>query len=240
MYKTAKKYSKRIYRKAIKPYVSKKKGYKNRMKLYKEVAAIKKMVNAEKKQKDFSLVGQGIAQQANGSDGILCFSITPTITQGSGFDNRTGRSIKLSGLYLRAQMQSQTNAINRIQYNFMVITVKGKPQTTAEIIDGMFNVDSITGLRQFNCPRNPDNFTDYRIIASKNYFIEPDYITSQSQIVDIYMPLKLSHHIRYASNSTTIEEGELFFIIRGNRGDSGTADTGAFLNTTARLTYYDN
>jgi hypothetical protein len=230
----------RIYRKVVKPYVNKKKGRSNRMKLYSEVNQIKKMINAEKKTADLSVNGAGVAQLVNGADGIFVSNITPTISQGSGYQERTGRSIKLSGAYLRGKFVAQTNTINKVKYNMLVVTTKGKPQTTSEIAAGMFNTDTLSTVRDYFAPRNPDSYTDYRIIASRNYTLYPDSISGQTGIVDFIMPLKLTHHIRYSLNTTTIEEGQLYIIIRGDSGDSGTPLTGAFFNLSLRLNYYDN
>lgn len=236
----ARKYGKKIYKKVVKPYVNKKKGYKNRLKLYKEIGAIKRMMNAEKKQKSVFINGAGVAQLANGADGIYCNSITPTITQGSGYDNRNGRSIKLSGAYLRGKFTSQSNTINKIKYNVMIVRVVGAPQSTANIVAGMFNVDPLAGIRNIFAGRNPDRFTDYRIITSRNFVLYPDSISGQTGIINYQMPLKLNHHIRYNLNTNTIEEGELFVIIRADSGDSGSPLTGAFFDMSIDFTFYDN
>lgn len=236
----ARKYGKKIYRKAIHPYVNKKKGYANRMKLYKEVQAIKKMVNAEKKTAEDSKTGIGVAQLANGSDGIYVSSITPVIPQGSGFGNRTGRSIKCSGLFFRGQFDAQTNQVNEIKYSLMLVTVKGNTQSTTDIANNMFNVDSLSGIRDYFCSRNPDHYGDFRILAARNYTLRPDQITGQTTKVNFMMPLKLRHHIRYNQNTNNITEGEIYIIIRASDGDSGTPSTGAFFQCSYRLTYYDN
>jgi len=236
----ARKYAKKGYRKVVKPYVNKKKGYKNRLKLYKEIGAIKRMMNAEKKQVDASINGIGVAQLNNGSDGIYCNSIVPTIAQGITFSTRNGRSVKLSGAYLRGKFVAQTNTINKIKYNMMFVTYKGIPQTATQISTGMFNPDQLTLVRDYFAPRNPNSFTDYRIIASRNFTLYPDSISGQTGIVDFLMPLKLSHHLRFNDNTNTIEEGEIFVIIRADSGDSGTSATGAFFTMSIRLTYYDN
>lgn len=238
--KYAKKIGKKAYRKAIKPYVNKKKGFRNRMKLYKEITAIKKMVNAEKKQVDLTINGQGVAQLINGIDGIVVKTIIPTISQGTGYDNREGRSLKLSGAYLRGKFVAQTNTINKMRFNMMLVRYVGRIQSTTDIASGMFNTDSLSAVRDYFAPRNPDNFTDYRILASRNFTLYPDSITGQTGIVDFLMPLKLNHHVRYQLNTNTIEEGEVFVIIRSDSGDCGTANTGAFFSMTVRLTYYDN
>lgn len=238
--KSIRRVARKTYRKVVKPYVNKKKGYNNRMKLYKEINMIKKMVNAEKKQVDLSINGQGTAQLINGIDGIVVRTIIPTISQGDGYDNRNGRSIKLSGAYLRGKFVAQTNTINKMKFNMTLVRYVGKVQSTTDIASGMFNQDSLSAVRDYFAPRNPDSFTDYRIIASRNYTLYPDSISGQTGIVDFLMPLKLTHHIRYQLNTNTIEEGEVFVIIRSDSGDCGTANTGAFFSMTVRLTYYDN
>lgn len=238
--KRTRKYARKVYKKAIKPYVNKKKGYKNRMKLYSEINQIKRMVNAEKKQKSVFINGAGVAQLANGADGIYCNSITPVISQGSGYDNRTGRSIKLSGAYLRGKFTAQSNTVNKVKYNLMIVKCVGAPQTTTSITSGMFNSDPLAGVRNIFAGRNPDRFTDYRIIKSKNFTLYPDSIAGQTGIIDYQMPLKLNQHIRYSLNTNTIEEGELFVIIRADSGDSGVPLTGAFFDMSIDFTYYDN
>lgn len=238
--KTLKRFARKTYRKVIKPYVNKKKGRTNRMKLYNEVRAIKKMMNAEKKQAELTINGQGVGQLLNASDGIYCNTLTPTIGQGTTFTTRNGRSIKLNGAYIRGKFVAQSNAINKIKFNMTIVRYVGKTQTTTDIIGGMYNVDSLTGLRDYFAPRNPDTYTDYRLITSRNYVMYPDSISGQTGIIDFIMPLKLNHHIRYNGNTNTIEEGEMFIIIRADSGDGGSPATGAFFSLSIRLTYYDN
>lgn len=238
--KTLKKFARKAYKKVIRPYTNKKKGRTNRMKLYQEVSAIKKMVNAEKKQKDIQYTGQSIGQLLNGSEGAQIFTLIPSIAQGAGYDQRNGRSLKMSGLFIRGQFYQQTNTNNRMKINCMIIKVVGTPVVTSTILTNLFNTDSISGVRDYFAPRNPDAFTDFRIIASKNFTLLPDNISGQTGNVDFLWPLKLSHHVRYDLNTSSITEGELFMIIRADRGDSGTPATGAWYQMTIRATYFDN
>lgn len=240
MYKKFKRYGKRAYRKVVRPYVNKKKGFRNRMKLYKEITAIKRMINAEKKTAESFYNGVGVGQLNNGSDGAYCATLTPVISQGVGFANRTGRSIKCSGMYLRGQFNAQTNTINAIKFNLTIVKVVGATQTTTEILNGMYNADALSGIRDYFAPRNPDNFRDFRVIASRNFNLYPDQITGQQSKINFAMPLKLRHHIRYENNTNTIQEGELYYIIRATDGDGGSPNTGAFFDMSIRLTYYDN
>lgn len=235
----AKKMVKKGYKKVVRPYVKRKGGYNNRMKLYKEVQAIKKMINAEKKYVEGNHNGVGIGQLFNGADGIYCASITPTIAVGAGYNNRTGISVKCSGLYFRGQFVAQANTINMLRIKMTILRVNGAPQTTANIISGMYDPDSLTAMRDYNASRNPNQFQDYKVITERRMILYPDSITGQQSNYNFNIPLKLTHHIRW-NTSGTIQEGELFMIIRADNGDGGTPVTGAFFSCSQRLTYYDN
>lgn len=238
-YARAKKYSKKIYNKAIKPYTSKRKGRQNRMKLYKEVAAIKKMINAEKKYIDGSLAGRYVGQAYNAAEGAFNESIVPTITQGTANNNRVGNSIKLSGLYIRAKFYQQTNTINRVQLRVTIVRALGAPQTPGNILTGLYDADSISTYRDYYAPRNPNQFSDYKILGTRRLTLQPDSITGQLGIVNLMFPMKLNFHMRW-DNSGTLQEGGIFAIIQADNGDSGTANTGVWFEMTTRLSYYDN
>ena len=230
----------RFYRKAIHPYVNKRKGYRNRMKLYQEVNSIKRMINAEKKTAIGTLENQSFAQTYNGVDGCYATQLFPTITQETGYSNRTGRSIRLSGLYMRARFSAQTNNINRTKFNVLLVRAPGLTQTPSEVLDGMFLPDQISTYRDLNCSRNPDKYTDYRIIASKTYFLAADQISTEVSYLDVAVPLKLNFHVRYQEDTNTITEGMIYIILRADRGDAGTALTGIGFNISYTYTYFDN
>lgn len=237
--KRIRKGAKRVYKKVIHPYVNKKKGYANRMKLYKEVGMLKRMVNAEKKYVEGNINGQGVAQLFNGADGIYCATVTPTIAVGAAYNQRNGNSIRLSGLYIRGRFTQQTNTINPLRFHVDIMTVKGAPQSTSNIISGMYDPDSLSGVRDYFCSRNPAQYTDYRIISSRKYYVKQDTIATGATNVDFCLPLKLKHHLRW-NTSNVIQEGELFIIIRGDAGDGGTPLTGCFFSASFRLSYFDN
>lgn len=235
--KYARKVGRKVYNKAKKRYTSKK-GVRIG-KIVRDLNMIKRTINPEKKVAESSLFGQGVAQSNGINDGVYVASIIPTIAQGNGFANRDGRSIKTSGAYIRGKFQAQSSTINKIKFNVTIVSPKGIPQTTTQVLEGMYNVDSISGLRDYFAPRNPDSFTDYRVLCSRNYILYPDSITGQTGIIDYTIPLRLGHHIRYSFNSNTIEEGNMYVIVRADSGDQGTS-TGAFFSMATRLTYYDN
>lgn len=234
------KFGKRVFKKYVSPFVNKKTGHRNRMKLYKEIGAIKRMLNVEKKTKDGSINAQTVGQLYNSADGVFCTNLLPTISQGTGFDQREGRSIKLTGLYLRGKFQQQANTSNVLRLNMIIFKLKQGTNTTAAVLPKMFNPDSLTGVRDYYCPRNPDSYKEFVIIKSKNIVIQPDNIAGQSGITNFILPIKLNHHVRYDANSNTIVSGDIFIIIRGDSGDCGTPSTGALFNLSTRFTYVDN
>lgn len=239
VFRKLKKVAGKGYKKVVHPYVNKRKGYSNRMKLYKEVGMLKRMVNAEKKYVEGNINGQGVAQLFNGADGIYCASVTPAIAVGAAYNQRNGNSVRLSGLYIRGRFTQQTNQINALRYWVDLVTVKGAPQSTANIISGVYDPDSLSGVRDYFCSRNPAQYTDYRVISSKKYYVKQDSLATGSSNVDFCLPIKLRHHIRWNTGGT-IQEGEIFIIIRGDFGDAGAPLTGCFFSASFRLSYFDN
>jgi len=197
------------------------------------------MVNAEKKYVESNIVGNAIGQLQNGSDGVQCLDITPLPAVGNTFQQRNGNSIKLSGLYFRGQVLAQTNLLNSLTIKMTIVIAKGMPQTPTQIVIGMYDIDSLTGLRDINCSRNPAQFSDYRIITERTIKLHPDNITGQQAIYNFHIPLKLTHHIRW-NTSNVVQEGQMYLLLRASNGDSGSPATGAFFSSSSRLSYYDN
>lgn len=237
--RAVKKFAKKVYKKVVYPYVRRKYGRSNRMKLYQEVAAIKKLINVEKKYVDVTSIVSSFAQVNGAGEGALTLDITPTIPQGSANGQRNGNSVKITGMYLRAQIRSQANQINLFNYAIDIVQCKGKPQVTSEILTGMYDADPISAFRDYNAPRNPNQMTDYMVISSKKRTLKPDTITGQTGYQDIHTPLKVNRHIRW-DNTGTLQEGQFFMICRGNVGDIGAALTGVNIYYTIRYYYVDN
>lgn len=207
--------------------------------LYKDVMMLKNTINAEKKYIDTASVASTVGQYLNGASGELVLDISPVIAQGNAYNQRNGISIKLNGLYLRLQFLQQTNTVNQIKIHIDVLYSKGKPQSTADVLTGMYDVDNISGMRDYNAPRNPNQFGDYQLICSRKCTLKPDSIAGQTGITNMQIPLKLNRHMRW-DTAGILQEGQVFMYIRADNGDKGAPLTGVSSFYTTRFSYFDN
>lgn len=233
------KYSRPIKRTLKKRYIRPKTGTIKYGKIYKDVMTLKRLINVEKKYVDVTSIVSSFAQVNGAGEGSLTLDVTPTIPQGSANGQRNGNSVKITGMYIRAQIRSQANQINLFNYAIDIVQCKGKPQVTSEILTGMYDADPISSFRDYNAPRNPNQMSDYIVISSKKRTLKPDTIAGQTGYQDIHTPLKVNRHIRW-DNTGTLQEGQFFMICRGNVGDIGAAQTGVNMYYTIRYYYVDN
>ena len=99
---------------------------KNLTKLAKDINMVKAMVNAEKKRVVLSNNNQAVGQVANATgSGHFLLDITPNPTQGTGFSNKTGSSIKLHSSHFDFQLFGQTNNVSGIKVKVYIVKVTG-------------------------------------------------------------------------------------------------------------------
>ena len=195
------------------------KGLKN---LSKDVMLLKSMVNAEKQRFDiFSSDNSQLLSQVNiNNSGHYCQDITPTPSQGSGVGQRKGASIKVHSCYLKAQIQQMSATSSPISGRVYIIKVEGTPVSTA-VAAGEFLEPNAwlaaqnpgTVILDTHCQRNQDYFKDYKVIASRRFYIKNDNISGQTMIKDINIPIRFkSHHVKFVGDTTTIANGQLIAL----------------------------
>lgn len=196
----------------------------------------------EKKYVNFGTVDYRIGQRDGvGFDGVDVNDMTPIIVQGTNYFQRIGNMVKPTGMYVRFNATQQVNTVNTIQYNISIYRVLGLPQTGPEVLTGVFDTDPITGFRDYNAPRNPNSFKDYRCVFSRNYTLKPDCIAGQTGIMDMHVPLKMNNYTMRWDTAGNVQEGQLYCIVRANSGDYNAAsNTGAVLRMSFRFTYTDS
>lgn len=210
--------------------------------LVKKVNALaRKVPNPEKKYVNFGTLDLRIGQTDGvGFDGVDVNDITPIIVQGNNYFQRSGNMIKPTGIYFRFNASQQVNTTNRIQYNISLYRVTGYPQNGPQVLVGVFDTDPITGFRDYNAPRNPAQYKDYRCVFSRNYTLKPDNIAGQTGIMDMHVPIKLGNYTMRWDTTGAIQEGQLFIIVRANSGNYDAAsNTGAVLKMSYRFSYTD-
>lgn len=233
------KYAKK--RPARKPY--KKKTRVNAL-ANKLTALSKRIPVPEKKYINFGTLDLRVGQFESAGptvDGIDCVELTPIIALGTAYNQRVGSAVKPTGMYVRMLVTQQTSTVNVLQYNVTIVRVKGGNQTVNEVFAGMYDPDTITGLRDYNAPRNPNHWKDYAVIFSKNYALRPDSVAGASGSMDMHVPLRLQNYtMRHDIATGAVTEGQLFIIVRAATGNySAATNTGAIMYLSYRLSYTD-
>lgn len=233
----------RVYKKVVHPYVNKKKGYANRQKLYKEITAIKKMINAEKQNADTTdTATYNLAEKNGANSGLQAFDITPTISQGSSEDQRKGDSLKIVAYCL--QIEVSTNSFNTLQdtrYKFYLVRQPRNPTTGASIYNDFLEPNVFSGVIDYNSNRDYGHFKDYIVMAEIKGVLKQNTNDSANQIRrnNHKVARKCSYHVRYQKGTTTIDENPITLIAVADSGDRATSNYIKF-QYALKVYYYDN
>lgn len=251
MFKSFKRKFKKYRGKAIKRYF--KKGYKPKFsRMVKDIAKVKSMLNAEKKNINDVRTGLHIGQVNANNSGVYVADITPSIAQGTTDSTRSGDSVKLCSAYLKFQFIELGSFPGQAKYKIEIIKVIGGPQVTGTMINQYYKIDPISTVIDFNSVRDPDYYGQYKKVYSRVVNFTSQY---SSDIVtrSIVCKLRLNHHIRYATNTTTVADGQYIMVITADCGNaSGTTastlanipaqaiNTGFAMNYNFIWYYFDN
>lgn len=245
---------------ALKKRYFKGKGY-SRPKLVqiaKDVSMLKGMMNAEKKRFEVSITDGSVGQVNATASGHYLYDMTPVLSQGVGFNQRTGNSVKLTSLYCDFQFIGQVNQVGPTRVKIELVKVVGQPFSTVSSILGKYiePTSFVTGANVYdlNSPRDPDFFKNYIVMKRRYVTLQSDSISGQTMIKRIKFGLtKMEHHIRYDNNLPDVSMGQFFLIITADRGNVNSAtistvggvpdiavNTGVAFRSEFTYYYYDN
>lgn len=232
-----KKYARKVARKvgkAVKARYFKGKGY-SRPKLstmVRDINTLKTMLNSEKKRIELNGRNLGVGQLANATgSGHYLLDITPNPSQGVGFNNKTGNSIKLHSSHFDFQFSGQANTASAIRLKIQVVKVIGQPFTTMSDVMGRFVLSNnfITGgtIYDINSNRDPDYFKNFRVLKTMYTTLPADQTGTDTPVKQVSMGIKYRNfHIRNNDNDPTLSMGQIFILITADRGNiGGTAST---------------
>lgn len=221
-------------------------GYKNPMKkgklsssrimkqlpkLAQDVMMLKSVINSEKKRFYQQNTGQVVGQVSGNSSGHYLIDLTPGLTQGTGFQNRVGNSVKLHSSFISFQFTGQTNTASGIRLKIQLVKVVGACYSTISgVMSKFINPNQfLTGtFYDMTSSRDPDYFKNFKILSTKYVGIQPDAISGQIETKYVNMGVKYkNHHIRYEEDTSTVTMGQIFLIITADRGNCNlsTANT---------------
>ncbi len=232
-----------VYKKVVHPYVNKKKGYANRQKLYKEITAIKKMINAEKKNADTTSTSiTNFAQNNGAGSGQAVFSVMPIIAQGSSEDQRNGDSLKICSLCFQCEVF--TNSFNTIQdtrYKIYLIRQPTNPVSGSNVANQFLEPNPFSGVNDYNSNRDYEHFKDYIVIGMIRGVLKQNTNDSANQIRKNQHKLarKLQYHVRYEKGTTIILNNTLYIVAVADSGDTATNNY-IRMQYSTKVYYYDN
>lgn len=229
--KFVKKVAKKVGR-AVKRRYFKGKGYSkpNLGTMFSDIAVLKKMVNAEKKRLVTSSQGQTCAQVSVNTSGHFIVDVTPNPTQGNGYNQKSGSSIKWNSSHYDFQITGQGSCLSGITLKMQWVKVVGLPYATLADIFGKFISPNpfITGgtIYDINSNRDPDYFKNFVVIKTQYVTLRPDSVTGDIPVKQISTGLKLkNHHVRNNDNDPTLSMGQIFLLITANTGNSGATNS---------------
>lgn len=233
-----------------------KKGKVSSTRLIKDVAMLKRMVNAEKKELKYLPTTQTISQTfGNGGYGHWIQDITPVMSQGVTGQTRTGVSIKVHSFVLKGQLIQQSAAVQAQKIRIEFFMNKSTPLSTSGLISSIYDLNPLNNLYDINSPRALDTFRNWTKVASKRFTIGQDNQSGVTGFRDLLIPIRFrNYHVKFDSDNTnTVTNGQLIMVITADSGNgsSSTASlatnipvtavsTGSTLNYFMQYWYYDN
>lgn len=185
----------------------------------KDIVMLKNMLNVEKKQKE-NQYSVTVGQVDINSTGASIIDITPAFTEGVGFQNRTGRSLKLTGATLHWQWQEQNLQLVRLKLKIYIVRVIGNPFSSGNtMLTEFLDPNPLSTVVDYYSDRNPQNFKQFKILSSKTVTMYPDQMTTTGRCISLKQHLKLSHHIKYNNDADAIVDGQIFAIVVAENGN---------------------
>lgn len=229
-------------------------------KLVNDVKRLKTIINSEKHRIETIVEGVPIGQVNVNTSGHYIADFTPIPSQGLGYNNRQGSSIKWHSSHYSFLFRRQPAANGSCRIKIQLIKIIGEPYTNASNILGKFIEPNrwITNGTVYDTAsdRKPEYYKQYRVLRTKMVYFKESAYSGQSateqRIVNFGMVLK-EHHVKFNNNSNTLADGQVICLItmdtgNGNITTDSTLDdiqnkglnTGVIMSVNRLDYYYDN
>lgn len=158
---------------------------------------------------------------------ILC-----DIAQGTSIEQRVGNKVKLIGIALRFFIQQQTTTSVGTNLIFDVWKTTDFGYSLSTIQDLLYDVDSISGVREGHSSRNQDWIKSkknpsgvFQLVASKRVYMGHDQFSTQTRYKDFKMFIKQNEMLHYNGSAAQAPANVRYIIV-------ARATTGNISNTT--------
>lgn len=227
----------KVYNKVVKAakkrYVTKTGKGLRMNQLLKDVDYLKGLINTEKKSYTQSSSGAGLGQVNGNSSGHNLFDLTPVISQGTGYQQRVGNSVKWTSGHMQFLFQTQSAVTKPQDVEIHIVKVVGQPFSTMSDVMGKYisNNPFINDQTVYDtmCARETDYFKNFRLIRKIRFTLKPDF-SGERVTKDLNLGFKLKdHHIKWSADTATVSEGQIFCLIIASNGNvsTTTANTSA-------------
>lgn len=197
-------------------------------KAYAGVKFLKTLINVEKKVWDNdSSTGQTISNAGT-------VSWLSGITTGTGFNNRTGMSVKAHSLSLKGTLEVNSSSTTPTQVRIILFYNKGLNQGATPAITDILQSAGSSGIAGPITPYQLNNVGDFVVLMDRKYTVD----SVQRSQVNVNFFRKLGHHIRWETSGDAIantEYGHIFMLMISDQ--SVNLPT---LQYYTRLRYIDN
>jgi len=236
------------------------KGYAkpNLATMVRDLALVKRSLNVEKKNIISSVttntaIGQVLAN--DGLSGQQIFDVTPAIVQGIGYNQMTGNSVKLVSMALFGQIKQQSATRHPMRCKVTLFQVVGTPQVPATMLSNatLYERNPLTTCVDYNSQRNVNYFRDYKILGTKYVYLMPAPVSGELILQNFKFVMKLSHHLKWDNNTTTLTAGQIMLHVSSDSGNSSAVtastlttipitavSTGASIQFYTKYYYVDN
>jgi len=232
--------------------------------LMKDMSALKKRQNNEKKLIDKDVVTGNIGNVNQNAEGSMKLDVTPIIAQGITESTRVGNSLKLTGMVFPMSFTQMLNcqADRMVRISLYKVTSADDGVTPGECYNQLYDINPLTGLRDFNSSKAYRNAktdgiklirsTTIKVPVSQAGNSDSAQGSSELQVRNVRFSVKLQDLLRYNSNAQTTPSGTRYFlIIQCNAGNSSatastkdvavtTGNSGIVARIAQRIWYVDN
>lgn len=203
--------------------IGKGKGGFKLMKLAQDLEMVKNRLNVEKKHKDRDVITSAIGQVNHNTDGASAMDITPIISQGTDSDERVGNSLKLTGISLPMSFtqQEQNRGDRRVRITLLRVKAADNGVTAQEAMEQVWDVNPLTGLRDFNAPRAFRNSKNDGISVLRSYVCylkapasaDSSAVDTERMVKNLRFSVKLQDILRYEQSSDNYPQGIRYILV---------------------------
>lgn len=241
----------------VNPY---KKGKISSARIIKDIAMLKGIINSEKFRIESQPAdGVTVGQVNANNSGHYVADWTPVPSQGDGYNNRQGNSIRWKASHYSIFFQRQVNSVGPMNIKIQLIKVIGEPYSSPSAILGKFIEPNrwISGGTVYDTAsdRKPEYFKQYRVLRTINVKFPALDVSgtgpNTQKIINFGLKLP-NHHVKWNNNSNTLADGQVFCLITCDTGNAGgtvstldsiantAINTGVVMSVNKVDYYYDN